>query len=370
MAFRYNLPMLNFRLLGSLLALLILVGAADSNAQTRKPKKRLAVIRGKIAYDKKLVQSWDGNKLVIPYQEIEAKIRQKVVPPPPPYPDGVEKWTQAQLIEWEKKFIETARGKKFLEDRNKFLEDAHAFDVKFEKDGSFVIYDVPAGTYGIQGRKDEQIGGTTYGFEVFGEITVLKDVEELILDPMRVEVTPLMKAKQKAPPLAVNTHDDKIVLKRELFKNKYLFLNFWSSVSPSSAAEQKMVQDMYLALKDKHDMLLLSINIDDDREKTLKYIVKNKLAQGRHGFTGGPDHKTLWDYGVRSFPSFWLIEDDAIKMSQYDIARMMRLKPDLKTIVSDSISGKDIPTPATKPGDEPEKSEDEAATPSAEKDER
>jgi thiol-disulfide isomerase/thioredoxin len=340
-----------------ILACIVMIGSSTAEAQRTKSKdkKQLAVIRGKIAYDKKLIQSWDGNRLVIPYQDIEAKIRQKITPPAPPYPPQHKQWTRKQYLEWEAKFVETAQGKKFLEDRKKLLENAAAFDVKFEKDGTFVIYDVPAGTYGIQGRTDREIGETNYGFEVFGEIQVLKDVNTLNLRPMRVEVTPLMKAGQKAPPFAVKTHDDKTVLERTTFKSKYLFLNFWSSVSPTSHIEQKLVQDLNEKLKEKYDLIVLSINIDTDRDKILKYIVDKKLVQGRHGFTGGANHKALWDYGVRSFPSFWLLEGDEIKMSQYEIASMMRIKPDLVTIISDNIEGKGVPTPAEPKKDESKK---------------
>ena len=104
----------------------IFVSTTNVVAQGKaKPKDDgVAVIRGKIAYDKALVESWDGNRLVIPYKEINAKIRQRVVPPAPPYPKGIEKWKHEDILKWEKQFIETAAGKKFLEDQQKLLEGA------------------------------------------------------------------------------------------------------------------------------------------------------------------------------------------------------------------------------------------------------
>ncbi len=341
--------------------LLMCVMIAPVDAQTRKQKKgdeTLAVIRGQTAYDRVRVKSWDNNSLVIPYNEIEAKLRQKVILPRPPYPAGYKTWTREKIIKWEMEFVKTEAGKRYVAKNEQLLEAAHAFDIKFEKkDGSFVVYDVPPGVYGIQGRVDKEIGGTKYGFEVFGEVEVLKDVDEIVLKPMRVEVTPLMASKQKSPPIGVATYDGKRILNLKTFEDKILFVNFWSSASPTAAAEQQMIQDMYHELKGKYPIKLLSICVDDKPKDVLTYINKNKIGikgaggvvrpVGSFGFTSGADHRTIFDFGVRAFPSFWLIDKDGmIMMSQFEIAAAMRVKPDMATIVSDRIEGKDVPTPA------------------------
>jgi hypothetical protein len=207
-----------------------------------------------------------------------------------------------------------------------------------------VVYDVPVGVYGIRGRIDREIGGNRYSFEVFAQIEVLKGVDELALQPLSVEVTPLIEPKQVAPPIDIRTHDNKEVMQLKTFGDDYLFLNFWTSTSPSAVEEQKLVQEMFAALKPKFNVRLLSINIDNDRKKALDFIVQHKL-KGSHGFTGGVEHRTIFDYGVRSFPSFWLIgKDDNILMSQFEIAQAMRVKPSITVIVSDRIEGKDAPT--------------------------
>jgi hypothetical protein len=190
---------------------------------------------------------------------------------------------------------------------------------------------------------------------VFGQIPVAKGMDDVPLKPMRVEVTPLIKRGELAPPVAVNTHDDKLVLnlKHESFKDKIVFLNFWITQSPTAAAEQKLVQEMYSKLKSKHDIKLISICVDPKRKEALEYIIKNSLKEGSHGFTDGLEHRTVFDYGVRSYPSFWLIgKDGKVMMTQYETAQAMRVKPNMTTIVEDRISGKDVPTPATAEKDE------------------
>ena len=305
-----------------------------------------AVVRGKIEFDPTRVKSWDDKKLAVPFGEIEAELRERVTPPVPPLPQGFNDWTLEARQKWEKEFVESEAGKKFLEDRKILFAQAKVFDVKFGQDGEFVVYDVPVGIYGFQGRVDKQIGDTKYGFEVFAQIEVVKDVDELMLQPLSVEVTPLLQAKQKAPPINVKSPDNQLDLNLESFGDDYLFLNFWTSSSPSAAREQNLVQEMYDALKPKYNVRLLSVNIDSDRKQAMDFILKHKL-KGSHGFTDGPVQRTIFDYGVRSFPSFWLIgKDDKILMSQFEIAQAMQVKPSLTVIVTDRIEGKDAPTPA------------------------
>ncbi len=308
-----------------------------------------AVVRGKIAFDETRSESWDGNRLVVPYPEIVASLRERINYLPP-YPKEFNSWKPEQRLDWERKFIETEAGKKFLEERKKRFAAAQVFDIKFEKDGSFVIYDVPVGIYGIQGRVDKEIGGIRYGFEVFGQIEIIEDVDELVLQPMRVEVTPLMTAGQLAPPFEIKTLDNKDVLTKETFKDaQYLFVNFWTSASPSAPMEQKLIQEMIDSIKQKHDILGLSINVDTDGQEALTFAVKNNMNVGTNGFTGGLEHRMLFDYGVRSLPSFWLIgKDGKIVMTQYEIAQAMRVKPSLTEIILDRIEGRDTPTPAEK----------------------
>ena len=351
----------NLRIVGqlapaALLLLGILIGLAPAEANGQRKEKGVATIRGRIAYDKTRIESWDKNRLVIPYKDIEAKIRQKVELKVAPFPKGFDKFTNEAKLKWEKDYLATAKGKKLLAYNKKLIDQASAFDVKFEKDGKFVIYDVPYGTYGIQGRTDKEINGKFYAFEVFGEIPVIDGMDDIPLKPMRVEVTPLVKRGEAAPPVSVKTHDGKLTLTlgHKVFRGKMIFLNYWISKSPTAATEQRMIQDMYAELKTKHNMKLISICVDKDLANAIAYIKKNRLKEGSHGFTRGVEHRTIFDYGVRSYPSFWLIGPDGkVMMTQFEISQAMRVKPDMITIVEDRISGKDVPTPATpeEPGD-------------------
>ena len=322
---------------------LVSTGLGQDSKSDEKNNDGMSLIRGQVTNGKTRIESGDGNRLVIPYQEIEAKIRERAILPPPPYPADFEKRSADKRIEWEQEFLKTPAGKEYLKKRKSLIENANVFDVKFEKDGKFVIFDVPTGTYGIQGRTDKEINGKKYSFEVFGEVPVEKGMDEIKLAMMRVEVTPLIQNGEEAPPVALETDND---LKDARFKNKMVFLNFWYSKSPTAGIEQKMIQDMYASLKDKYPIELVSICVDEKQDEAKEFIEKNSL-QGDQRFTDGFENRTIFDYGVRRYPSFWLIgADRKVMMTQYEIASAMRIKPDMKTIVEERILGKDEPTPA------------------------
>ena len=51
---------------------------------------------------------------------------------------------------WAKSFEESEAGKTLLAEQDKLLSAANDFDVILEKDGKFVVYDVPPGIYRLR----------------------------------------------------------------------------------------------------------------------------------------------------------------------------------------------------------------------------
>ena len=319
--------------------------------QSGKAESKTSVIKGQIELRDAAAQTWDGKSLKLAYPEMKARLREIVELPPPPFPAQYNQWTPKQRQEWQIEFAQTEQGKAIIERNKKLLEEANSFDIKFESDGSFVVYDVPAGAYGIQGRLDKEVDGTTYAYEVFGQLEVKADVDEVALAPMQLEITPILKRGDQAPPIKVSAYDEK-PLSDDMFKNKVLLISFWTSQTPTAKTEQANLQQVYSQLKDSHDLHLLCINIDEDQKQAVQFLLANQLRDGSHGFTAGFDHPTLRHYGVRGVPSFWMIDKQGkILMSQFEFAQAMRLQPELTTIVANRIEGKDTPTPADPPGD-------------------
>jgi len=324
--------------------------AGSKQIRGKKPNKRqkLVTVRGQVD------QSDNAGKFKINVKEIDTTLNQQVDLPRAPFPKAWDKASPAAKAKWLKQFEASATGRRFIARNKQIIEDAPAFNLRYSPEGDFVIYDVPPGVYGLQGRVDKEIDGLLHAFEVFAKITISKDVDEVKLDPLPVLVTPLLVSGKPAPKVNVVTFDGdaKLTLDSNKLKGKYVFLNFWSTDDyqnkKTGVDHQKSVQAMVGALKDKHDLGLLNICMDKDRRSAVKYIIENNYKLGLHGFTNGRAHETVDLYGVRSTPTGFLIAPDrSIAMSQYEFYNLTKVKDSLITVIQDRITGKDKPTPAT-----------------------
>jgi len=324
----------------------------QAQAQRKKSKKQYATIEGVIKNDIR-------KDFRVSYDEIKTSLRKVVVPPKPPFPRQWKTMIEEDRKEWLGKFYESDTGKRFLKKQEKLLSEAPTFEVKYNEKGNFTVYDVPPGEYGLQGRFDKEIEGITYGFEVFARIKVLGDVDQLKLEPVPVTITPLFEQGQPAPPISIPTiKGNKLTYDLAAYKDHYIFLNFLNSTD-LTPGYQRQVQEMYKELSKSHKVKLVSIVLDEDRKKAIKWLIDKEFKQGSYGFPKeGWEDKTVDAYGVRSTPSGWLISNDSerkILISQHEFFKLARVKSSITEIVRDRIDGKDTPTPAKEPESEGEK---------------
>ncbi len=182
------------------------------------------------------------------------------------------------------------------------MDAAQHFEIKIENDGNFVVYDVPPGRYGLRGRFDRKIGERTYAFEVFGQVDVKKEVDELLLDPIMIMATPLIRTGENTPDVSVETFNGKRTLTNVYLKHRYVLVNFWAEASPPSVELLPKIQEMFAKLKSTYSNFeLLSMNIDKDRKTALQFVVDHNL-KGWHGYAGDWEHDTVTGFGVRTFP--------------------------------------------------------------------
>ena len=320
------------------------VSAAIFAAQENQNKSNLAVIKGSLEFDSQRSKSWEGADLTVPFQQFTTKLFEQVQLPPAPLPVNWPELTADERREWIQEFEGSESGKVFLKDRQQRIEAAKTFDVLIETDGKFVVYDVPVGVYGIRGEIEKEINGTLYAFEVFGQLEVRPGMDEIRLNPIQVAVTPLLKAGQAAPPFKLDSLESSDSIQLSDFSGKYLLVSFWMANSPA-ADFQETVRDAAAELRTKYPLELLSVSIDDKAEDVRRLIEQKQLDSGIHGFAGSFDHQMLFDYGVRSLPTLWLIDTKGnISLSQIDFAIALGQQPDLNVIIADRIEGKEPPS--------------------------
>jgi len=327
-------------------------GAQQIRGKRPSRGDKLVVLKGRID------QSMNAEKFQVNVKTIKTTLNQQVKLPRAPFPSDWERYSTDQKVKWIKAFEASARGKAFLARNKKIIDDAPAFNLRFNKEGEFIVYDVPPGVYGLQGRVDNEINKLNHAFEVFAEIKVSGQFDEVALDPIPVVVTPMLASGMDAPKISVGTHNGKKQLsfenlqkKKGVADPKYVFVNFWSTkdfVAKGQTDYQQSVQDAIKELEaDGYKVGLLSICLDEDRAGAIKHIMKKKFKKGLHGFTKGWEHSTVDRFGVRSTPSGWLLdENNKIVMSQFEFYNLTKVKDSLATVIKDRIDGKDAPTPA------------------------
>jgi hypothetical protein len=332
------------------------VQTSQAQSPRKAQKQQLATVQGVIKNDSR-------KKFRVSYDEIKTALRKIIIPKDPPFPANWKSMDEAGRKGWLTKFLQSERGKRFVKNREKTLNEAPSFEVKYNDKGNFVVYDVPPGDYGLQGRIDKEIEGVNYGFEVFARIKVLEDVDQIKLEPIPVTITPFFKQGQFAPPINLKSlSGESLNFDLAAYKDHFIFLNFMNT-SDLTPGFQQQVQAMYKALGKSHKVKLITIVMDDitkdsAKKKTINWLKSKKITSGSFAFTNGWDDSAIEDYGVRSTPSGWLISPDAerkIVISQHEFFRLARMKPTITAIIKDRIDGKDTPTLATP--EEPSKEE-------------
>ncbi len=352
----------------ALICLMFAACALPTNCHAQSSRKdRSQQIRGKrpsrgqklVVLSGRIDQSMNAEKFQVDFKTIKTTLNQQVQLARAPFPRDWDRYTAENKVKWIKAFEASPRGKAFLAKNKKLIDDAPAFNLRFNKQGEFIVYDVPPGVYGLQGRIDNEIKGVKHAFEVFAEIKISGQFDEVTLDPIPVVVTPILSSGMQAPKISVSTHNGKSKLGFENLQSKkgkpdpkYVFLNFWSTKDFVEKGKPDYQQTVQAAIKelnaDGYKVGLLSICLDDNRQAAIKHIMKNQFKKGLHGFTSGWDHETVDRFGVRSTPSGWLLDkENNIIMSQHEFYTITKLKDSLAKVIKDRIDGKDAPTPAS-----------------------
>ncbi len=318
-----------------------------------QPAGKLATLTGAVALGDDLPASFDLAKFPLALTEYMQF-------PPIPVPADWASRTVEQRQIWMQAFPESDEGKAYLAEREALEKKRKRFEVRFESDGSFTLYDVPPGTYNVYGGQELEHDQKLFVLEVYGQIEV-GEVDEVKMPPLPLEVTRVLRPGEAAPAISVAGWDSQSTLTLNEFKDRPVLIYFWTAQSPAAASDLPVLKAMYEQLHPSHDLELLAICADEDAAAAREFVQTN-APPWRQALGGGWSHPSLQDYGVRSLPQYVLIGGDgkilltnpqfyeAFGQPGFEMAETIR----------DALSGK-TPSGKTPAGDPPTGGQSSAA---------
>jgi peroxiredoxin len=115
-----------------------------------------------------------------------------------------------------------------------------------------------------------------------------------------------LKIDQTAPDFKLNNLDGQSVSLNS-FKGKAVFVNFWSSTSSSSVNEMPAFQELYKSWSARSDIVLLTIDIGEDKTTVKDFIQKNNYT---FPVLLDTQYEVAGKYGIQYAPTSILIGKD------------------------------------------------------------
>jgi peroxiredoxin len=245
-------------------------------------------------------------------------IHTKLILPKPPIPDNVDPDHRAA---WLKKWNETPEGKAFAE-RNRALSEARkTYPLIAQRDGTFRVEDVEAGTYHLTVSANEPppagqccFGDTLGTLEhefVVDAMPGGRSDEPLELPTLPLTLAPRLQVGDVAPTFAVKTLDGRgAEIKLSDYAGKYVLLSFWATTCGPclrETANLKTISEMFGA---DDRLAIIGVNLDAKPDAARAYVIKNQL-NWTQGHAGDWSHTDVpQSFGVRGIPAILLIGPD------------------------------------------------------------
>jgi thiol-disulfide isomerase/thioredoxin len=90
------------------------------------------------------------------------------------------------------------------------------------------------------------------------------------------------------------------------YRGKVVFLDFWATWCPPCRMSIPEVEQMYEEYKENDNIVMLGINMAEDKNEVEKFIEKNKIS---YKVLLG-DAKTANQFAIRGIPAFFIIDQN------------------------------------------------------------
>ncbi|PJJ83549.1 TlpA family protein disulfide reductase [Mucilaginibacter auburnensis] len=110
-----------------------------------------------------------------------------------------------------------------------------------------------------------------------------------------------------APPIEGTTADGKAIDLKALNKN-VIIIDFWRALNSQSEGDHaKIITDLLPKYKDK-SLEIVSISLDDDREKWLSYIKKSNMTWPQVSDLKGDNSANAANWGITKVPTYYILD--------------------------------------------------------------
>ena len=195
-----------------------------------------------------------------------------------------------------------------------------SYTVLTQRDGTFRVDDIPAGTYELlvtlmqPPGSSPLVGHLQHDFEV-PDMDGGRSDGPLDLGTLEVNVQRVLQVGDPAPHFKVETLDGEQLSLSEL-RGKCVLLSFWSTWCAPCTAELPHFHQIHGAYTQDDRFAMIGLSVDSEIEAARKYAERHELRWPQ-GFLGEVlASKVAMDYGVQGVPATFLIGPDGRIMAR------------------------------------------------------
>ena len=303
---------------------------APGTEQTGEPKT--ATIRGSLKLQSNIINEVD-------WQTMEGQITQLVKLQQIELPTDWPTMKVAERQAWLADFYETKIGAALKAKNQTLVDERFQKQFQIREAGKFVLYDVPQGQYEMKISAQTKADGKRWLVQSYGQFEV-GEVDELDFSNMPLDVMRLLTVGETVPEVTGKSLDGTEVKLSDI-RDQPVLLVFGITSNPAFKITTASLKELLDSTEAAGTVQVVTVTLDEDLEAVKKFNEENAVTWPCINL-GKWDQEILFEYGIRSVPSFWLIDSQGkiILTGQEFVAELNRRQTGVPELVADALAGR------------------------------